>query len=167
MKKKKQKYNIKTERVLPTPEFLQKFDVVEQKTDRAGETRMRVTNQTWLDIYLKKEVITYAHFIHAQRFHSIWEGAQFRGSVTTTLKPVMSGNSKAEMTQRQAACVADYNKIARSMGKITFDILRAVIIDNWSASDWARRNKRAKKAAPELFRIALDELEDVFKNFRS
>lgn len=167
MKKKKQKYNIKTERVLPTPEFLKKFDVIEEKTDRAGEKRMRITNQRWIDVYLKKKVITYAHFLHAERFHYIWEGSQFRGSVTSTLKPVVSGNSKAEMSQKQASCIADYNKISRSMGKITFDLLRAVVIENWSASEWARHNGRQKKAAPELFRLALDELEDVFRDFKS
>ena len=30
-KKKKQKYNIKTERVLPTPEFLKKHEVIESR----------------------------------------------------------------------------------------------------------------------------------------
>lgn len=166
MKKKKQKYNIKTEKVLPTPEFLKKFDVIEEKTQKAGEVRMRVTNQRWVDVYLKKKVITYAHYIYAERFHSIWEGAQFRGSVTSTLKQVMSGNTKAEMTERQASCIADYNKISRRMGKITFDILRSVVIENLSASDWARINNRQKKAAPELFRVALDELEDVFRDLK-
>ena len=52
--KKKKPIN-KTEKVLPTPEFLDKFDVIEEDTERAGQKRMRVTNQRWLDIYLKKE----------------------------------------------------------------------------------------------------------------
>ena len=35
MKKKKKKYNIRTERVLPTPEFLKKHEVIEKQTNRA------------------------------------------------------------------------------------------------------------------------------------
>ena len=53
MKKKKQQ-TPKTERVLPTPEFLDKFDVEEKQTERAGERRMYVTNQLWIDTYYKK-----------------------------------------------------------------------------------------------------------------
>ena len=33
MKKKKKKYNIQTERVLPTPEFLKKHEVIEKQTN--------------------------------------------------------------------------------------------------------------------------------------
>ena len=164
--KKKKPIN-KTEKVLPTPEFLDKVDVIEEDTERAGQKRMRVTNQRWLDIYLKKDVITYEHFMAASRLYSIWSAAGFRQSVTIKYDPLLVGYSSSDMSERQSACIADYNKIADKMGKITFSILRAVVIENYSASDWARYNKRAKKAAPEFFRIALDELVDVFKNFKS
>ncbi len=164
---KKKKPVIKTEKVLPTPEFLSKFDVVEENTDKAGQKRMRVTNQRWLDIYLKKDVISFENFMAANRLYSIWEGAGFRQSVTIKYDPLLVGYSNSDMSERQSACIADYNKISDKMGKITFSILRAVIIENYSASDWARINRRAKKAAPEFLRIALDELVDVFKNFKT
>ena len=44
MKKKKQQ-TPKTERVLPTPELLEKFDVEEKQTQKSGERRTYVTNQ--------------------------------------------------------------------------------------------------------------------------
>jgi hypothetical protein len=88
-------------------------------------------------------------------------------SVTSNMQPTIGGSSKSEMSDFAAACVSDYNKISRLMGKITFGIIRSVVIENNSASDWARYTRRSKKAAPELLRIALDELEDVFKNLNS
>ena len=59
MKKKKKKYNIQTERVLPTPEFLKKHEVIEKQTKRAGEKRLYVTDQLWIDTYYKKDIINF------------------------------------------------------------------------------------------------------------
>ena len=164
---KKRKETPKEEKVLPTPEFLNKFEVVEEDTQRAGQKRMRVVNQRWIDIYYKKKVISKNNYHYAERLHHIWEGTGLRMSITSNMQPTIGGSNKIEMSDFAASCVSDYNKISRLMGKITFGIIRSVVIENNSASDWARYNKRSKKAAPELLRIALDELEDVFKGFRS
>ena len=164
---KKRKETPKEEKVLPTPEFLNKFEVVEEETQRAGKKRMRVVNQRWIDIYYRKNVISRNNYHYAERLHHIWEGTGLRMSVTSNMQPTIGGSSKSEMSDFAAACVADYNKISRLMGKITFGIIRSVVIENNSASDWARHTRRSKKAAPELLRIALDELEDVFKNLKS
>ena len=164
---KKKKETLKVEKVLPTPEFLSKYEVVEEETQRAGQKRMRVVNQRWIDIYYRKNVISRNNYHYAERLHHIWEGTGLRMSVTTQLKPIIGGTDNKDISDFAAACFADYNKIARLMGNITFDIIRSVVIENNSASDWARKTRRSKKAAPELLRIALDELEDVFKNLNS
>jgi len=53
---KKRKESTKEEKVIPTPEFLNKFEVVEEDTQRAGQKRMRVVNQRWIDIYYRKKL---------------------------------------------------------------------------------------------------------------
>ena len=40
--------------VLPTPEFLTKHEVVEKETKRAGEKLLYVTDQLWIDTYLRR-----------------------------------------------------------------------------------------------------------------
>ena len=50
---------VRNAKILPTPEFLDKFDVEEKQTEKAGERRMYVTNQLWIDTYYKKGIIDY------------------------------------------------------------------------------------------------------------
>lgn len=165
MKKKKQQ-TPRTERVLPTPEFLDKFDVEEKQTERAGERRMYVTNQLWIDTYYKKGIIDYSQHLTAQKLLSLFRRAGRHQKVTMTFskEPIQKGAEKGLNLDEGA--FSDYNKLRSLMGKNSFSICQDVVCFNLSAKEWAEKNRRNVKASAELFRISLDDLADAFKELK-
>ena len=165
MKKKKQQ-TPKTERVLPTPEFLDKFDVEEKQTERAGERRMYVTNQLGIDTYYKKSIIDYSQYLTAQKLLSLFRRAGRHQKVTMTFakEPVLKGSERGLNLDEGA--FSDYNKLRSLMGRNSFSICQDVVCFNLSAKEWAEKNRRNVKASAELFRISLDDLADAFKELK-
>ena len=164
--KKKRQQTPKTERVLPTPEFLDKFDVEEKQTERAGERRMYVTNQLWIDTYYKKGIIDYSQHLTAQKLLSLFRraGRHQKVTMTFTKEPIQKGAEKGLNLDEGA--FSDYNKLRSLMGRNSFSICQDVVCFNLSAKEWAEKNRRNVKASAELFRISLDDLADAFKELK-
>ena len=164
--KKKRQQTPKTERVLPTPEFLDKFDVEEKQTERAGERRMYVTNQLWIDTYYKKGIIDYSQHLTAQKLLSLFRraGRHQKVTMTFTKEPIQKGAERGLNLDEGA--FSDYNKLRSLMGKNSFSICQDVVCFNLSAKEWAEKNRRNVKASAELFRISLDDLADAFKELK-
>jgi len=162
--KKKKAPTQRTERVLPTPEFLKKFDVEERQTERAGERRLYVTNQLWIDTYLKKGIIDYSQHLTAQKLLNLFRraGRHQKVTMTFTKEPLLKGGEKGLNLDEGA--FSDYNKLQRLMGRQSFSICRDVVCFNLSAKEWAIKNRRNIKASAEVFRISLDDLADAFKD---
>lgn len=161
MKKKKLP---KEERVLPTPEFLKKHEVVEKPTKRAGEKLLYVTDQLWIDTYYKKGVISYDQYQTAQRLLGLYMATGQNQKVTAMLTDQVIGNDLSRDYDRSEVAMMDFIKIARRMGKRSFSIVQDVVIHNYSAKEWAIKNRRNEKASAEILRLSLDDLEDAFKH---
>ena len=164
--KKKRQQTPKTERVLPTPEFLDKFDVEEKQTERAGERRMYVTNQLWIDTYYKKGIIDYSQHLTAQKLLSLFRRAGRHQKVTMTFTEEIIQKGAERGLNLDEGAFSDYNKLRSLMGKNSFSICQDVVCFNLSAKEWAEKNRRNVKASAELFRISLDDLADAFKELK-
>ena len=157
---------VRNVKILPTPEFLGKFDVEEKQTERAGERRMYVTNQLWIDTYYKKGIIDYSQHLTAQKLLSLFRraGRHQKVTMTFTKEPIQKGAERGLNLDEGA--FSDYNKLRSLMGKNSFSICQDVICFNLSAKEWAEKNRRNVKASAELFRISLDDLADAFKELK-
>lgn len=160
MKKKKLP---KEERVLPTPEFLQKHEVIEKPTKRAGEKILYVTDQLWIDTYFKKGVIDYDQYQTAQRLLGLYMASGRNQKLTASLTDQVAGISLTGDYDRSEVAMMDFIKVARRMGKRSFSIVQDVVLHNFSAKEWAIKNSRNEKASAEILRLSLDDLEDAFK----
>jgi len=151
------------ERVLPTPEFLQKHEVIEKPTKIAGEKLLYVTDQLWIDIYFKKNVINYDQYQTAQRLLGLYMASGRNQKLTASLTDQVLGNSLTGDYDKSEVAMMDFIKVARRMGKRSFSIVQDVVLHNFSAKDWAIKNSRNVKASAEILRLSLDDLEDAFK----
>ena len=157
---------VRNVKILPTPEFLDKFDVEEKQTERAGERRMYVTNQLWIDTYYKKGIIDYSQHLTAQKLLSLFRRAGRHQKVTMTFtKEIIQKGAERGLNLDEGA-FSDYNKLRSLMGKNSFSICQDVVCFNLSAKEWAEKNRRNVKASAELFRISLDDLADAFKELK-
>ena len=157
---------VRNVKILPTPEFLDKFDVEEKLTEKAGERRMYVTNQLWIDTYYKKGIIDYSQHLTAQKLLSLFRRAGRHQKVTMTFtKEIIQKGAERGLNLDEGA-FSDYNKLRSLMGKNSFSICQDVVCFNLSAKEWAEKNRRNVKASAELFRISLDDLADAFKELK-
>ena len=81
----------KEERVLPTPEFLKKHEVIEKPTKIAGQKILYVTDQLWIDTYFKKGVIDYDQYQTAQRLLGLYMASGRNQKLTATLSDKVVG----------------------------------------------------------------------------
>jgi len=160
---KKKLPTIKEERVLPTPEFLKKHEVIEKPTNRAGEKLLYVTDQLWIDTYFKKKVISYDQYRTAQRLLSLYMSSGRNQKVTADLSDRIRGDNSQNGNDSSEVALMDFIKLSRKMGKRSFSCVQDVVIHNLSAKEWAIKNSRNVKASAEIFRLSLDDLDDAFK----
>ena len=153
----------KEERVLPTPEFLKKHEVIEKPTKIAGQKILYVTDQLWIDTYFKKGVIDYDQYQTAQRLLGLYMASGRNQKLTATLSDQVAGKDLSGDFDRSEVAMMDFIKVARRMGKRSFSIVQDVVLHNYSAKEWAIKNSRNEKASAEILRLSLDDLEDAFK----
>ena len=148
----------------PSAEFLQHHTVERVETAKAGKKRTRVTDQLWIDYYLKHGHIQPHQHITAERLLALYRAAGQSQKVTGSLDALPSGN--ASQSDRSADALMDFFKLKWLMGSEMFGCVQDVVLYDFSAPEWAKRNGRNPKAATEIFRLALDSLEDAFKRLR-
>lgn len=151
--------------ILPTPEFLQKHSIEHVETRQAGKKRIRVTDQIWIDYYLKHKHINFYQWDAATRLMHLYRAASRTQNMTGKLEWTPP-SSNTDISEYSAECFADFNKIARRMGRESFGCVQDVVIHNKSAAEWARSKNRNPKAAVEILRMALDDLEYAFKHLK-
>jgi len=147
--------------LLPTPEFLAKHSVEEVETRQAGKRRLRVTDQLWIDYYLKHGHINAHQHAAAEQLLALYNAAGRTVRMSANLDTMPKGNGG--ITNYAAEAFADFNKLARRMGRQSFRCVQDVVLHNMSAAEWARSVGRADRAATELLRLCLDDLEYAFK----
>lgn len=145
----------------PSDEFLQHHTVEEIETSKAGKKRTRVTDQLWIDYYLKHGHIALHQHLTAERLLALYRAAGQAQKVTGSLDALPSGT--AVQSDRSADALMDFFKLKWLMGAEMFGCVQDVVIYDYSAPEWAKRNGRNPKAATEILRMALDSLEDAFK----
>tara|TARA_R100000388_G_scaffold37202_2_gene28901 strand:- start:6 stop:485 length:480 start_codon:yes stop_codon:yes gene_type:complete len=150
----------------PSAEFLQHHTVEEVETAKAGQRRTRVTDQLWIDYYLKHKHITQHQFQAAEQMLALYRAAGGPQKITVSLE-TLPGPSASDQSERGANALMDYFKLKRIMGTELFGCAQEVVVYDCSAPEWARRHGRNPKAATEIMRMAFDALEDAFKNLRS
>lgn len=149
----------------PTEEFLQHHSVEQIQTAKAGKKRTRVTDQRWIDYYLKHGHITDHQFNAAERLLSLYRAAGRSQRLTTWLTGAPNGGHN-DQSEYSANALMDFFKLRWLMGKESFKCVEDIVIYDYSAPDWAKRNGRNPKAATEIMRMSLDHLEDSFKRLR-
>ena len=162
MKKKKVSLP-KEERVLPTPEFLKKHEVIEKPTKIAGQKILYVTDQLWIDTYFKKKVIDFDQYQTAQRLLGLYMASGRNQKLTASLTDQVVGNDLSKDYDRSEVAMMDFIKVARRMGKRSFSVVQDVVLHNYSAKEWAIKNRRNIKASAEILRLSLDDLQDAFE----
>ena len=153
----------KEERVLPTPEFLKKHEVIEKPTKIAGQKILYVTDQLWIDTYFKKKVIDFNQYQTAQRLLGLYMASGRNQKLTASLTDQVVGNDLSKDYDRSEVAMMDFIKVARRMGKRSFSIVQDVVLHNYSAKEWAIKNRRNIKASAEILRLSLDDLQDAFE----
>jgi hypothetical protein len=83
--------------------------------------------------------------------------------LTATLSDKVVGKDLSGDFDRAEVAMMDFIKVARRMGKRSFSIVQDVVLHNYSAKEWAIKNRRNEKASAEILRLSLDDLEDAFK----
>ena len=83
--------------------------------------------------------------------------------LTATLSDQVAGKDLSGDFDRAEVAMMDFIKVARRMGKRSFSIVQDVVLHNYSAKEWAIKNRRNIKASAEILRLSLDDLEDAFK----
>lgn len=147
----------------PTKEFLNHHSVEIIETRQAGKRRTRVTDQLWIDYYLKHKHIDNHQYAAATRLLSLYRAAGRAQRMTGKMEwtPPSTNN---EMTEYASDSFADFIKVARRMGRESYGCVEDVVLHDMSASEWARQKGRNPKAAPEILRMALDDLEYAFNH---
>ena len=145
----------------PTDEFLQHHTVEKVETAKAGKKRTRVTDQLWIDYYLKHRHIQPHQHVTAERLLALYRAAGQAQKVTGSLDALPTGT--AAQSDRGANALMDFFKLKWLMGSEMFGCVQDVVLYDYSAPEWAKRNGRNPKAATEILRMALDSLEDAFK----
>ena len=92
---------------------------------------------------------------------ALYRAAGQSQKVTGSLDALPSGN--ASQSDRSADALMDFFKLKWLMGSEMFGCVQDIVLYDFSAPEWAKRNGRNPKAATEIFRLALDSLEDAFK----
>jgi len=151
------------ERVLPTPEFLKKHEVIEKPTKIAGQKILYVTDQLWIDTYFKKKVIDFNQYQTAQRLLGLYMASGRNQKLTASLSDQVVGNDLSKDYDRSEVAMMDFIKVARRMGKRSFSVVQDVVLHNYSAKEWAIKNRRNIKASAEILRLSLDDLQDAFE----
>jgi|TARA_R110000764_G_scaffold134784_3_gene222895 hypothetical protein len=164
---KKKVPTIKEERVLPTPEFLKKHEVIEKPTKRAGEKILYVTDQLWIDTYFKKNVINHDQYYVAQKLLALYMSAGRNQKLTANLSDKVIGNNLSNSYDSSEVAMMDFIKLSRFIGKRSFSCIQDVVLHNLSAREWAIKNSRNEKASAEILRLGLDDLEDAFKRLHA
>ena len=145
----------------PTDEFLQHHSVEKVETAKAGKKRTRGTDQLWIDYYLKHRHIQPHQHLTAERLLALYRAAGQAQKVTGSLDAMPKGD--AAQSDRSADAQMDFFKLKWLMGEEMFGCVQDVVLYDFSAPEWAKRNGRNPKAATEILRMALDSLEDSFK----
>lgn len=149
-------------RIDPTPEFLQHHSVERVDTAKAGKKRTRVTDQRWIDYYLKHQHITTLQHQTAERLLALYRAAGRSQRITGSLDAMPSATA-GDISEYSANALIDYFKIKWLMGSETFGCVEDIVVHDYSAPEWAKKNSRNPKAATEILRMSLDHLNDAFK----
>ena len=152
-------------RVDPTNEFLQHHSVERVDTAKAGKRRTRVTDQRWIDYYKKHGHITPQQHMAAERLLQLYRAAGRNQKVTGSLDGLPKGSS-GDMSDYSATALLDYFKLKWLMGTESFGCVEDIVVHDYSAPEWAKKNSRNPKAATEILRMSLDHLNEAFKRLR-
>ena len=90
----------------PTDEFLQHHTVEKVETAKAGKKRTRVTDQLWIDYYLKHRHIQPHQHITAEQLLALYRAAGQAQKVTGSLDALPTGN--AAQSDRSADALMDF-----------------------------------------------------------
>lgn len=149
--------------VLPTAERGQHNEIVTQETRKAGKMVRRVIDGTSLDYYRRHGQITVDQYDAGIRLYSLWRQAGLEQRITSRLSDMPAGSSDGMASERAAHAFTDLKKLHREMGHHLYAIAADICCHGFMASEWAEKNGKSKRAAPDLMRLALDALVDAFK----
>tara|TARA_B100000242_G_scaffold81866_1_gene54311 strand:+ start:293 stop:784 length:492 start_codon:yes stop_codon:yes gene_type:complete len=153
-------------RLEPTDEFLNHHTVEKVETRKAGEKRTRVTDQRWIDYYLKHKIIDSVQYKAAEQLLSLYQAARGNQRVTSKWDGMPAG-SGGNTSEHSAIALKDYFKLKWLMGSEYFACVQDIVVHDFSAPEWAKAKGRNPKAAPEIMKMALTDLDDAFRRLRS
>ena len=153
-------------RIEPTDEFLNHHSVEKVETRKAGERRTRVTDQRWIDYYYKHKKIDSLQYMAAERLLALYRAATGGQKLTSNWDAMPSGNNN-NVSEHGAIALKDYFKLKWLMGSEYFNCVQDIVIHDYSAPEWAKAKGRNPKAAPEILKMALTDLDDAFRRLHA
>jgi len=169
-RKKKKQYKAKNLRFenqipvyndLPTTEQLRK-NVYDYEVTETKITRAKRLNQTLLDTYLLKKLITESQHDAGIKYYKLWRYSGLEPKTTSALKPVVSSGSQNTVGLMQGDNYVELQKARMQLGKPLTSILDSVILYNEPIKTWeANYNVRSKTGMTVLI-VGLDTLCDIW-----
>jgi len=133
----------------PTDEFLQHHSVEKVETAKAGKKRTRVTDQLWIDYYLKHRHIQPHQHLTAERLLALYRAAGQAQKVTGSLDAMPKGN--AAQSDRSADALMDFFKLKWLMGEEMFGCVQDVVLYDFSAPEWPKEMAATRKLRPRYY----------------
>jgi hypothetical protein len=149
--------------VLPTPEREQHNKIETLETRKAGKRVRRVVDGTSLEYYRRHGTITPDQYDAGMRLYALWRQAGLEQGITSRMSDMPAGSGDSMASERAAHAFTDLKKLHREMGGHLYAIAADIACHNLMATEWAEKNGKSKRAAPDLMRLALDALVDAFK----
>ena len=107
----------------PTEEFLN-HSVERIETRKRARKRTRVTDQRWIDYYLKHKIIDHVQHQAAENLLSLYRMAGRNQKVTAATWDAMPTGSGGNTSEHSAHALKDYFKLKWLMGTEYFQLVR-------------------------------------------
>ncbi len=150
-----------------TPEryqHLQSDDYRVETTDasKAGaKVRVRITTQSPIDRYLKRNEITRRQFDAGEQLYELHRMGFGSENITASFEYQIY--SHTALTESQGHKIVKYNQAIRHLNKPEASCVISVCVYHQTSSDWARSKNQSPRSGIKTLRLGLENLADYWR----
>ena len=146
-----------------TPEALRQADGVQFETVDGGRLgsvkRAYISRQTPMDRYKARGLVNQRQYDAAHAFYVLYDKTRQASRVTSNYdRIIVDGNSGGGINEY---AFSDYIALGQKLGIDYVSVVRAVVVECESASDWAKRYRLPSRMGIEKLRDGLDRLAKI------
>ncbi len=146
-----------------TPEALRQADGVQFETVDGGRLgsvkRAYISRQTPMDRYKVRGLVNQRQYDAAHAFYVLYDKTRQASRVTSNYdRIIVDGNSGGGINEY---AFSDYIALGQKLGIDYVSVVRAVVVECESASDWAKRYRLPSRMGIEKLRDGLDRLAKI------